>query len=226
MALQLVQRGKSLGGSLDYFGDGDIAKVICRDRSLVLAAAVACAFYLTVSAASAQIVFTLTNVSLGVGNSSAGTLSGTFTTNSSVLTSSTQLLSWDIVATSTTGLTHNFTGFTYTPSNSTAYYNVGSSGLLTGFELDSPVGSTTSTQSDSIRFYFSTDLSATGAVTLNTTSPDISYESEHLSGGNRDVVGGSVLAAPEPSAWMLGFVAAGLIVGLRSRARGMNALLG
>ena len=191
-------------------------------RHSFLAAAIVGALCLTATAASAQITFTLNNVSLGVGTSAAGTLSGTFTTNSSVLTSTTQLLSWNITSTSTTGLAHNFTGFTYNTSDSTAYYNVGSSGLLTGFELDSPVGSNTMTQNDSIRFYFSTNLSPTGGASLGTTTPTISYESEHLSGGNRNVVTGGVLAAPEPSAWELGLLAAGLFAGLGLRRHGTN----
>jgi hypothetical protein len=182
--------------------------------------------FLTALPASAQIVFTLNNVSLEVGGVSAGTLSGTFTTNSSVLTSTTQLLTWDITATSTSGTTlaHNFAGFTYTTSNSTAYYNVGGSGLLTGFELDSPQGTTTSNNSDSVRLYFSSDLSATGTVNLGTSSPTISYESEHVSGGNRDVAAGTVFAVPEPSSWMLGCCAMALFAGLLGAAPHRAAL--
>ena len=170
--------------------------------------------------ASAQITFELNNVSLDVGSSSAGTLSGTFTTNSSVLTSSTQLLSWNIVSTATTGLSHNFAGFDYTPSNSTAYYNVGANGLLTGFELDSPAGSTSANDNDAVRLYFTSNLSATGVTTLAALpSSAPSYESEHLSGGNRDVVAGSVSAAPEPSSWALGLIAVGAVFYLRRHAQ-------
>jgi hypothetical protein len=188
---------------------------------LITAAALVAAVFLTTFNASAQITFTLNNVSFQSATLSAGSLSGTFTTNSSTLTSTTQLLSWDLIATATGPINgHSFAGFEYTNLDSRAYFNVGGSGLLTGFELDAPAGSTTANANDALRFYFATNLSATGSTSLSTVTPKISYENEQASGGNRSVVSGSVLAAvPEPSSWIMGCVAAGLFAGLCFRGR-------
>ena len=201
-------------------------------RTLLLAAGLACAALLGATPASAQIVFTLNNVSLGVTvNSttfSAGSLTGTFTTSSSTLTNTTTLLSWNIVAPAT-GLIngHAFAGFNFTPADSTAYYNVGTSGLLTGFELDAPPSATTATAAEALRFYFATNLSPTGAVNLTTAAglPAIaaSYENEQTSGGNRLVQTGSVAAVPEPSAWVLGFLATAWFAALCLRSRTARA---
>ena len=183
-------------------------------RSLLLAAGLACTALLAATPVSAQITFTLNNVSLGVpvGGSvvNAGSLTGTFTTNSNTITSMSTLLTWSLSAPSTAAINgHAFTGFTYNPTDSTAHFNVGSSGLLTGFELDAPVNSVTANATDAVRLYFTTNLAAGSPITLgNTSSLPSSYENEQASGGNRWVqAGGTVFAAvPEPSSWMLGFL--------------------
>jgi hypothetical protein len=200
-------------------------------RLLLLAAGLACAALLGTTPASAQITFTLNNVSLGVlvngAVVNAGTLTGTFESNSNTLTSSSTLLTYDLVAPATGAINgHAFPGFEYTPADSTAHFNVGANGLLTGFELDAPLNSTTANASDAVRLYFPTNLSSTGSTTLgNATSLPASYEAENSTGGNRLVESGSVVAAaaPEPSSWMLGFLATGLFVVLLRRARNTRA---
>ena len=179
---------------------------------------------LTAVPVSAQITFTLNNVSLGVtfgsGFTSAGSLSGTFTTSSNTLSNVSTLSSWNIVAPSSAAINgHAFAGFTYNPTDSTAHFNVGNDGLLTGFELDAPLNATTANAAEAVRFYFTTHLSANGPVSLSTPSmPPSSYENEQASGGNRWVTAGSVLGVPEPSSWLLACLAA-LGFGLFMRQR-------
>jgi MYXO-CTERM domain-containing protein len=191
-------------------------------RPLLLAlAAIACATILSAGSASAQIIFTLNNVSLVVPGTTtaAGSLSGYFEISGNTVTSTTQLLTYNISATSTTGLSHNFVGTTYNPADSTAYYTVGNSGLLTGLQLDIP---SSGSPADMLRFYFATNLTATGTTALdNTSNSSISYENEQVSGGNRNVSAGNVsaAAAPEPSAWALSLAALALFAGLRLRQR-------
>ncbi len=201
-------------------------------RPLLLTLGLAFAALLGATPASAQIIFTLNNVSLGVkvgsNTFSAGTLTGTFETNSNTITSTSTLLTWNIVAPSTAPINgHPFAGFTYNPTDSSAHFNVGSSGLLTGFELDAPPSSTTANAADVVRFYFATNLSPTGTVNLTTAAglPGIasSYENEQASGGNRLVETGSVAAVPEPSSWVLGFLAMGLFAALCLRSRATRA---
>ena len=199
-------------------------------RTLLLAIGLATTALLGATPAAAQITFTLNNVSLGVtvasNTFSAGSLTGSFETNSNTITSTSTLLTWNIVAPST-GLIngHAFAGFDYTPTDSTAHFNVGANGLLTGFELDSPLNTTTANASDVVRLYFTTNLSPTGTITLgNATSLPSSYENEQSSGGNRLVqAGGSIAAVPEPSSWVLGFLATGLFAALCLRSRRARA---
>ena len=138
------------------------------------------------------------------------------------------MLTWNLTAPSTGAINgHAFTGFTYNPTDSTAHFNVGTSGLLTGFELDAPVGSVTANATDAVRLYFTTNLAAGAPITLgNANSLPSSYENEQASGGNRLVqAGGTVSAAavPEPSSWVLGFLETGLFAVMCLRSRNARA---
>jgi hypothetical protein len=130
--------------------------------------------------ASADIIFNV-NASLQYG----GTLSGTLTFASP--TSLGTVEAWDLVASAGPGSPgFTFPGFTYTSSTSSV---TAESSTLIQFD-STPAG-------QELRLTFTSALTASGA-TLATTG----YESEIVA-GNRSIVSGSVVPAPEPSTAVL-----------------------
>lgn len=159
-------------------------------RSRILsAAAITLVATCSIAAHASPITYTLQNVdlTLGVGGSPDGTLTGSFTVNGNTLTS------YDITA-SITGL---FAGEEYTTADSSVSVDF----LPSFFQLDTTIAG------DELRLIFSGGLSNGASLTGS------SYEAESASGGNRYVASGTVsssgsttlvsTATPEPSSFVL-----------------------
>ena len=166
------------------------------------AAALTCVLLGAPSLACADVTFDLNNVMLGNGNTPAGTLSGSFSTNNSF----TSLTSADISA-SPSG---TYIGATYTLADST------NNSVLPNFiQLNlNPVTNT----SPELRLIFSNALTGAGA-TLSTSS----FEFE-ITGGERFVTSGSVSqpqtsSTPEPASATLIASAMTMLVALIVRGR-------
>jgi hypothetical protein len=167
-----------------------------KTKSILGLSAVALAFALGGREAAADHVFQLVDVMFG---SPGGTATGTFTTNDAI----TALVTYDI----TTSTVSGFQGFEYTPATAPAVNNK----LPSQFGLfDGPM------RSLSLGFGGS-GLTATGA-TLSTSGINGSFETESGSPDfpieQRFVASGSVVGVPEPSALVLGGLAAAAGLGL------------
>lgn len=148
---------------------------------------------------SAGVLYTLNNVNLVVGATSAGTLSGTFTLNNAL----NALEAVNLTSTQATVGAFTFAQTTYTLGNSTAYVAL----LPNSFRL-------TITGTNQLDLSFVGGLTTVGTFQIDTTSNE-----NQTAAGNRTVASGSVTSAvPEPSSIVMAAVALGM-GGLFARRR-------
>jgi hypothetical protein len=157
-------------------------------RTILGLSAVVLAFALGGREAAADHVFQLVDVMFGP---PGGTATGTFTTNDAITT----LVTYDI----TTSTADGFPGFEYTPATAPTVTN----NLPNGFDLSD------STDTHQLDLAFSSPLTATGGALTHSSETNDSADM------TRFVASGSVVGVPEPSALVLGGIAAaGLGLGL------------
>jgi hypothetical protein len=163
-----------------------------KTKSILGLAAMALALVLGGREAAADHVFQLVDVTF---SAPGGTATGTFTTNDAI----TALITYDITTSSVPG----FQGFEYTPATAPHVNNF----LPTAFELtDSP-------STRLLVLVFPGGLPATGVALTDDSNED------NFAFGVRFVVSGSVVGVPEPSALVLGGLAAAAGLGLWARSR-------
>jgi hypothetical protein len=153
-----------------------------KTKSILGLAAVVLALATGGREAAADHVFQLVDVTFGP---PGGAATGTFTTNDAI----TALVTYDI----TTSSADSFSGFEYTPATAPFVTN--------GLPLEFGVGNSTR----ALNLEFNGGLTATGAaLTSGSTSDSFEVVIESF----RSVVSGSVVGVPEPSALVLGGLAA------------------
>jgi hypothetical protein len=140
-----------------------------------------------------------------------GTATGTFTTNDAI----TALLTYDITTSSVTG----FPGFEYTPATAPIVLD----SLPSSFVVEDSVGSSANQE---LGLFFAGGLTATDAAlstTAGSRSLEVSTRSETIT---RFVASGSVVGVPEPSALVLGGLAAAAGLGLWAWRRRVASSVG
>jgi hypothetical protein len=161
-----------------------------KTKSILGLSAVVLALALGSREAAADHVFQLVDVTFGP--PFGGTVTGTFTTNDALTT----LLNYDITTSSVPG----FPGFEYTPVTAPNVMN----NLPTNFDL-------TSSPFQILALGFPGGLTAAGATSVDGF--------EELGEDSRSIESGSVVGVPEPSALVLGGLAAAAGLGLWARRR-------
>jgi MYXO-CTERM domain-containing protein len=158
-----------------------------KTKSILGLAAVVLAFALGGREAAADHVFQLVDVMFE--SDIGGTATGTFTTNDALTT----LVTYDI----TTSTADSFPGFEYTPATAPGVMN----NLPGGFVLIN-----NSSPDHVLHLNFTGGLTATGATSVGGR--------EVFDDFSRDITSGSVVGVPEPSALVLGGLAAAAVLGL------------
>jgi hypothetical protein len=166
-------------------------KIRMTMRTILGLSAVALAFATGGREAAADHVFQLVDVTFDANISFGGTATGTFTTNDAI----TSLLTYDITTSSVT----DFAGFEYTPATAPIVTN------------HLPAEFTVANTTHALDLDFNGGLTATGAtLTTGVGGSNESIFPEFF----RFVASGSVVGVPEPSALVLGGIAAAAGLGL------------